>query len=99
MCSNISAELSPDYKRKLVRKVEEEQQLMMPTVELPQNFDQMNPNSPTINLHHHSKQVDSPGQIKDVPRRRSEHEKWKIMPKKIYDKTTYVVEKRFFCDW
>ena len=29
-----------------------------------------------------------PKSKQDIPHRRSEHEKWKIMPKKIYDKTT-----------
>jgi hypothetical protein len=113
MCSNVTAELSPDFKKKVVNTIDlverqqsprQQQQLLFPlyvpsqtaysptmqqSVPFPNsdatnscNIFQAKPDFPSMistppPLHH----------PKHSPRRRSEHEKWKILPKSIFDKT------------
>lgn len=74
----LQAELSPTYKRKradslLSRMQAEINSSSEAVIELP-----VLPH-PEIAQEHPAKAA---------PKRRSEHEKWKIMPKKVYDKTT-----------
>ncbi len=79
---HVSAELSPEYKRQrtdsLLQKLENCMEALpeLPLDEPPMNLD-------TKLVHAKSK---TPAH-KDLPKRRSEHEKWKIVPKAVYDKT------------
>ena len=84
-CTYVNCALSPEYKRKRANSLaafadkkalvaEKEEEKEPPCL------------PPTIHCGApHG--VESP---KSAPKRKFEHEKWKIMPKKIYDKTTYV---------
>lgn len=79
---HVSAELSPTYKRKraesLLRRVDEamEDAPAPPSVPMP-----IEPPPPIVGHRHAS------AQPKLAPKRKPEHDKWKIIPKKIYDKT------------
>ncbi|GAX19751.1 hypothetical protein FisN_37Lh017 [Fistulifera solaris] len=83
---HVSAELSPEYKRQrtdsLLQKLENCMEALpeLPLDEPPMNLD--------IKLDHAKTKV-HPAH-KDPPKRRSEHEKWKIVPKAVYDKTIIV---------
>jgi hypothetical protein len=71
-CTNVSAALSPEYKRKRTEDVHqrlEEQMESAFKVILPMTEHRL---------------IET---TKEAPRRRSEHEKWKIVPKKVYDKS------------
>lgn len=79
---HVSAELSPGYKRQrtdsLLQKLENAMEA----------FPELPPDEPPMCLDvklEHAKL--KPAVLKDPPKRRSEHEKWKIVPKAVYDKT------------
>jgi len=71
-CTNSSAALSSTFKKKRAISVSRK---------LEEKKQTMLPKPPVIEYH----PVES---LKDAPKRRTEHEKWKIIPKKIYDKST-----------
>jgi len=81
LCSNIQAELSPTYKRhradSLLQKIEQETRTSIPP---PQPV-----LLPDVQPHHVIIAYTDP---KVPPHRPREHEKWKIIPKKVYDRTT-----------
>jgi hypothetical protein len=67
-CTNVSAALSPEYKKKRAEDLRE-------------RLEERKESAMKLLVPFLSKK------IKEAPKRRSEHEKWKIMPKKVYDKT------------
>jgi hypothetical protein len=71
-CTNVSAALSPEYKKK--RAEDLYQRLEERKESATKLLAPLTKHRPTET-------------IKAAPRRRSEHEKWKIIPKKVYDKT------------
>jgi hypothetical protein len=72
-CTNVSAALSPEFKKKRAE-------------DLHQRLEERKESAMKLLLTPLKKghRIET---IKEAPRRRSEHEKWKIIPKKIYDKT------------
>ena len=78
-CTFVNCALSPEYKRKRANSLNSfvEQKRAQGAYIEPEMEKPVHP------IHHHGCE-DSP---KLAPKRRSEHEKWKIMPKKLYDKT------------
>jgi hypothetical protein len=78
-CFVVNCALSPEYKRKRANSLNSfvEQKRAEGAIIEPEIEQQLNP------LYHHGCE-DSP---KQAPKRKSEHEKWKIMPKKLYDKS------------
>lgn len=77
-CTFVNCALSPEYKRKRANSLNSfvEQKRAQGAIVEVELEPQLHP------LHHGCE--DSP---KMAPKRKSEHEKWKIMPKKLYDKT------------
>jgi len=72
--ANIFAELSPEYKKKRANS-------------LVRHIDEHINSAPKIPEHTEAEHVHSEVP-KEAPKRKPEHEKWKILPKKIYDKST-----------
>ena len=82
LCSNILAELSPSYKRKRANSLS---QRMSVEAETPESI--YNPPTDTS-------MIDQPkhGEVqtrKVAPHRPAEHDKWKIIPKKVSDKAVF----------
>ncbi len=82
LCSNILAELSPSYKRKRASSLS---QRMSVEVETPESI---------YNQPHDTSMIDQPkpAQVqtrKEAPHRPAEHDKWKIIPKKVSDKAVF----------
>jgi hypothetical protein len=71
-CTNVSAALSPEYKKKRA-------------ADLDQRLEERKESAMKLLAPLFTKRPIAT--IKEAPKRRSEHEKWKIIPKKIYDKT------------
>ena len=86
LLANIQAELSPTYKRKRAhswqKKLEAQQQEAPPQLPI-----MMGPPAtlPVAEPHHVVIAFKDP---KEPPHRPREHEKWKILPKRIHDRTT-----------
>ena len=72
-CTSVSAALSPEYKKKRAADLQERLEERKESA--------MKVLAPLL------KKRLPIETIKEAPKRRSEHEKWKIIPKKIYDKT------------
>lgn len=71
-CTNVSAALSPKYKKKRAEDLHQR---------LEERKESATMLLPSLKK---SQPIET---IKEAPRRRSEHEKWKIIPKKVYDKS------------
>lgn len=78
LCANIQIELSHSYKRKRVESLKKRREM--------ESFSLIN-SRPALDLPlvapHHV--VFDFNQTKELPYRPREHEKWKIIPKKVYD--------------
>lgn len=72
-CTNVSAALSPEYKKKRAEDLHQRLEERKESA--------MKLLAPLFTKRH------SIETIKEAPKRKSEHEKWKIIPKKVYDKT------------
>lgn len=82
LLANIQAELSPTYKRKRANSLQKKLENMAHAPPLPIA---MAPTLPVAEPHHVIIAFKNP---KEPPHRPREHEKWKIIPKRIYDRTT-----------
>ena len=85
LCSNILAELSPSYKRKRANSLSQRMSIEVEThPPLPAIVEPL-VDASMIEQHHIPK-----GQThKEAPHRPTEHDKWKIVPKKFADKAEF----------
>lgn len=82
LCANIQAELSPTYKRKRADSLQKKlEQHCLNAAKAPDTA----PNLPEVHPHHVIFAFKDP---KEPPHRPREHEKWKIIPKRVFDRTT-----------
>ena len=85
LCSNILAELSPTYKRKransLSQRMSIEVETQPPLPALSASID-----ASMIDQQHNNSKGHS---HKEAPHRPTEHDKWKIVPKKLSDKAEF----------
>lgn len=70
-CTNVSAALSPEYKKKRAE-------------DLHKRLEEQKESAMKLLAPLFKKRIET---LKEAPKRKSEHEKWKIIPKKVYDKT------------
>lgn len=73
LCSNILAELSPSYKRKRADSLSHRMSIVLEPDAPPPHPTMGNPRL----------------SVKEPPHRPREHDKWKIIPKEIYDKAEF----------
>jgi len=87
LCANIQAELSPTYKRKRADSLQKKLEQCASAANAPEmpSLPNMAPTVPDAQPHHVIITFKDP---KESPHRPREHEKWKIIPKRVYDRTT-----------
>jgi hypothetical protein len=94
LCSNILAELSPQYKRRradsLLRWQQQQQEFPSPPLLAAPTDNNNNTRLPMDPPHLHPS-LHYTAEFKEPPKRPREHEKWKIIPKREYDRTMCVV--------
>jgi hypothetical protein len=84
LCTNILAELSPSYKRKRADSLSQRMSIVLePEVPPPDCVGDVSKQD------HHYKPGCPKIVAKEPPHRPSEHDKWKFIPKKIYDKAVF----------
>lgn len=84
LCANIQVELSPTYKRTRADSLSQRMAVAIEASAPPFPVPQQQAHSPDL-PHPHAVSPFLPS--KEPPIRPREHEKWKIIPKKVYDKT------------